>query len=403
MNKTRKHKRTVKHHKNNKRPSRRHTQTYKNQKTPTIPEDTYRAKNRRSKRLLSFFKRSKERNSDYASYAPTINEELITLQSTERNELYDCNIINAYNLKEPLRIGIPGKFYGKTCFDYHSKEAQKYLLHNLAANKHVDVTKIIPPMQIDSNCWFNVFFVMFFISDKGRKFFHFFRELMIKGKQKNGNIVNENLRNAFALLNFGIDAALTGNKFAYELNTNSIIHQLYKSIPKTYRPRYPYIVDVDEAGSPLLYYTSIINYLNNNSIILLLNRNTNNTWKTQLGKSLEKMTHLPHIIVFEITDKDASAFNTKPVSFTINEATYMIDSASVRDISKRHFCATLTCDGKEIAYDGMSFHRLEPFEWKHKMNSDYNWKFEGTKDDDGRYLLWNFTKCYQMLMYYRVA
>jgi hypothetical protein len=293
--------------------------------------------------------------------------------------------------------------YGKTCFNYHSAEAQKYLLHNLSANKHVDITKIIPPMQIDSNCWFNVFFVMFFISDKGRKFFHFFRELMIKGKQQNGNVIDENLRNAFALLNFGIDAALTGNKFAYELNTNSIIHQLYKSIPKSYRHRHPYIVDVDEPGNPLLYYSSIINYLNNNSIILFLNHNSNNNWKAQLAKSLGKMTHLPHIIVLEISDKDAPIFNTKPISFNINEATYMIDSASIRDISKRHFCATLTCDGKEIAYDGMSFHRLEPFEWKHKMNSDYNWQFEGTKDIDGSPLLWNFTKCYQMLIYYRVS
>ena len=401
MNKTRTRKRKSTHQKLKKRPSLRHKKTYKKlDASYVVPEDTYMGKNRHSKRLFSLFK---ERKYDNVSYAPTINEELITLQSTERNELYDCNIINAYNLKEPLRIGIPGKLYGKTCFDYNSKEAKKYLLHNLAANKHVDITKIIPPMQIDSNCWFNVFFVIFFISDKGRKFFHFFRELMIKGQQQNGDIIHENLRNAFALLNFGIDAALTGNKFAYELNTNSIIHQLYKSIPKTYRQRNPYIVDVDEAGSPLLYYTSIINYLNNNSIILLLNRNTNNTWKTQLAKSLEKMTHLPHIIVFEVTDKDAPIFNTKPVSFTINEATYMIDSASVRDISKRHFCATLTCDSKEMAYDGMSFHRIEPFEWKHKMNTDYNWKFEGTQDVDGSYLLWNFTKCYQMLMYYRVS
>lgn len=381
-----------------KRSSYRHAKTYK---THIPPEDSYKKKKRHSKRLLSFFK--ERNNHDNASYAPTINEELISLQSGDRNKLYDCNIINAYNLKEPLRIGIPGKLYGKTCFNYNSDEAKKYLLHNLAANKHVDITKIIPPMQIDSNCWFNVFFVIFFISDKGRKFFHFFRELMIKGKQQNGDVIHENLRNAFALLNFGIDAALTGNQFAYELNTNSIIHQLYKSIPKTYRQRYPYIVDVDEAGSPLLYYTSIINYLNNNSIILLLNRNSNNTWKTQLGKSLGKLTHLPHIIVLEITDKDAPTFNTKPISFTINEATYMIDSASVRDVSKRHFCATLTCEGKEIAYDGMSFHRLELFEWKHKMNTDYNWKFEGTTDIDGSYLMWNFTKCYQMLMYYRVS
>ena len=89
----------------------------------------------------------------------------------------------------------------------------------------------MPPIQSQSNCWFNAFFVTFFVSDKGRKFFHFLRQLMIEGKQKDGSKIPEKICNAFALLNFGIDACLTGNKFAYELNTNSIIHELYKSIP----------------------------------------------------------------------------------------------------------------------------------------------------------------------------
>ena len=74
----------------------------------------------------------------------------------------------------------------------------------------------------------------------------------------------------------------------------------------------------------------------------------------------------------------------------------------VRDISKQHFCATITCEGKQMGYDGMSFHRLVPLEWKHKMNSNLNWQFEGTKDYDGTPLEWNFTKSYQMLLYYRV-
>jgi hypothetical protein len=111
---------------------------------------------------------------------------------------------------------------------------------------------------------------------------------------------------------------------------------------------------------------------------------------------------LPHIIVLEIYDEFAAEFNKKPVSFTVNDGKYEIDSAVVRDISKQHFCATITCEGKEMGYDGMSFHRLVPLEWKHKMNSNTSWQFEGTKDYDGTPLEWNFTKSYQLLLYYRV-
>jgi len=55
-----------------------------------------------------------------------------------------------------------------------------------------------------------------------------------------------------------------------------------------------------------------------------------------------------------------------------------------------------------MGYDGMSFHRLVPMKWKDNLNSNINWEFEGTTDYDGTSLKWNFTKSYQMLMYYRV-
>jgi hypothetical protein len=225
---------------------------------------------------------------------------------------------------------------------------------------------------------------------------------MIEGKQKDGTIIPEKLQDAFALLNFCIDACLTGNKYAYELDTNSIIHLLYENIPHSYKSKNPYIVDVDKAGNPIYYYISIINYLNNNSIQMLFIRNATATWKDKLLESLKKMTHLPHIIVLEIYDHDAETFKTKPNSFKLNEAKYEIDSAVVRDISKQHFCATITCEGKEMGYDGMSFHRLVSMKWKDNLNSNINWQFEGTNDYDGTPLEWNFTKSYQLLMYYRV-
>ncbi len=336
------------------------------------------------------------------SYSPTINNELVTLKSIPRKELLDCNIESAFNLKEPLQIGIQGHFQDKKCFYYYTPEAKKFLLKNLAADKHIDPSKIIPPIQSQSNCWFNAMFVTFFVSDKGRKFFHFLRQLMIEGKQKDGSAIPDKLRDAFALLNFGVDACLTGNEYAYKLNTNSIIHLLFKGIPESYKQKYPYIVDIDEAGNPLLYYISIINYLNNSSVQMLFIRDANSKWKDKVVESVQKMSHLPHIIVLEVYDEMAGEFNKKPISFTVDDAKYQIDSAVVRDISKQHFCATITCEGKQMGYDGMSFHRLVPLEWKNKMNSNIDWKFEGTNDYDGTPLQWNFTKSYQLLMYYRI-
>ena len=382
--------------KTNKHKHKKHNKTVKH-KHRVIPSSTPYKIRKISNKIAYNLSQDKK-----SSYSPTINRELVSLKSIPRKELFDCNMEEAFNLKEPLKIGIPGKLYGKNCFTYNTPEAKKFLLQNLAADKHIDPKKIVPPIQSQSNCWFNAMFVTFFVSDKGRKFFHFFRQLMIEGKQRNGSVIPEKIRNAFALLNFGIDACLTGNKFAYTFDTNSIIHQLYKSIPDSYKKNTPYIVDIDQPGNPLLYYVSIINYLNDNSIMVLLIRDANSNWKHRVSEAVTKMIHLPHIIVLEVYDEMATEFNKKPVSFTVNDGKYEIDSAVVRDVSKQHFCSTITCEGKQMGYDGMSFHRLVPLEWKHKMNSNLNWQFEGTTDYDGSPLEWNFTKSYQMLLYYRV-
>jgi hypothetical protein len=337
------------------------------------------------------------------SYSPTINQELVTLKSIPRNPIYDCNNKKAFDLSEPLKIGVPGYIYGKNCFLYNSPQAKKYLLRNLEANKHINPATIVPPIQSMANCWFNSMFVTFFVSDKGRKFFHFFRQLMIEGKQKTGKFIPGKLRDAFALLNFGIDACLTGNSFAYELNTNSIIHQIYSGIPNNYKSKYPIIVDIDKPGNPVIYYLSIINYLNNNSIETLFLREVSNNWKAVASLYMKNMKHLPHIVIIEILEKQAATFDKKPLSFTINNARYKLDSTVVRDTTKQHFCATITCENKEYSYDGMSFSRLTKLEWKNKLNSkNFTWKFEGSNNVDGTPLEWNYTKCYQLLLYYRV-
>ena len=363
----------------------------------TTPLDVQKVSDRIAKGL--FFHKKTSRN----SYSPTINQDLVSLKSIPRKEIEHCNTREAFALKEPLQIGIPGTLFGKKCFNYNTIQAKKYLLRNLAANKHVQPMKIVPPIQMQANCWFNAMFTTFFVSDKGRKFFHFFRQLMIEGKQKNGNTIGESLKNAFALLNFGIESSLFGNKYAYELNTNNVIQQIYLSIPTKYKANYKYIADVNQSGNPILYYLSIINYLNNNSLLLhYLNSATSNTWKPQLQQRINGTRHLPHIIVLEVYDDESTKFKTKPLSFTIQNATYKLDSAIIRDKTKQHFCATITCEGEEMGYDGMSFKRLVSLTWKDKLNSNYFWQFEGSNNSDGTPLEWSFTNGYQMLMYYRV-
>lgn len=367
-------------------------------KKATIRKKPFKRYNRTIKRyypgeLLFMNKRTT------GSYSPTINKELVTLESIRRENIQSCNIEAAYQLKEPLKIAIPNK---QICVDYYTPEAEKILLHNLKANKHVNPQQIVPPVQSHGNCWFNAFFVTFFVSDKGRKFFHFLRQLMIKGTQKNKTPMPANLRNAFALLNYGVDCGLRGDDFAYKLDTNSIIVELFKQIPDDYKAQNESIVNIDAAGNPLLYYMSIINYLNNNSIQLLFLRGADNEWKNKIGESFTRMRHLPHFIVLEFFESEASKCKTKPVSFSVHNTKYAIDSAVIRDTKKEHFCAAITCEGQEMGYDGMSFHRLTGFPWKHNLNTDITWKFEGSNHANGTPMEWNFMSCYQMLIYYRV-
>ena len=221
-------------------------------------------------------------NNNIASYTPTINKDLVSFVSAKREPVYNCNNQDAFLLKAPLQIGIPGYIYGKYCHHYNSLEAKKFLLKSLRANKHVKPEKIIPPIQALGNCWFNTMFVTFFVSDKGRKFFHFFRQLMIEGKQKSNQMIPEKLRDGFALLNYSIDACLSGNTYAYILNTNTIIKQIYDALPADYKEHYKYIKDVDEAGNPMRYYLSLINYLNNKDLQVSFFSNVKETLRNQI-------------------------------------------------------------------------------------------------------------------------
>ena len=345
------------------------------------------------------------------SYSPSINNQLVTLKSISRKPLIDCNTNKAFSLKDNqiLEINIDNK-----CYPYSSSIAKKFLLKNLSANKHINPKNIITPIQALGNCWFNTMFVTLFVSDKGRKFFHFFRQLMIEGKTSdNDKSIPKNLKNGLALLNYAIDACLTGNEFAYKMDTNTIIKDIYNNIPSKYKDVLPYITNIKEAGNPIRYYGSLIYYLHDKSIQMAFISSCNKTWKTQLLTKLKEYkpndnykpqdNYKPHLIILEFFDDESKVVTNKATKFALpNGANYKLDSCIIRNTKGHHFSSLLTCEKKEYGYDGMSFHRLVPLSWKKNLNKDFVWKFEGSTDNDDELLEWNFRSGYQMLVYYRI-
>ena len=326
------------------------------------------------------------------SYTPTINQQLVsfksaTVSATSRREgtRNKREKITQCSLEPILKINIGG-----TCHPYNSAVVKKYLLKRLSRNKHVDPDIIITPKQAAANCWFNTMFVSLFVSDKGRKFFHFLRQLMIEGKQINGQVIPANLSQGFSLLNFAIEASLSGTEYAYKLNTNIIISQIYKSIPENYKNKLPFLTKVGNAGNPLRYYMSLMSYLENRALQLLFCETLD---ISVIREKMTRLTHIPHIIVVELFE---GSQDTRPLKFSIDQVTYALDSSVVRDISKSHFCAMITCEGQEMGYDGISHSRMVPMEWKPWLNTDTQWKFVGNT------MKWSFLQSYQMLMYYRI-
>lgn len=377
------------------------------EKYTIIPNTTPNAINEISKQI-SLEIENKNDNPDsfiIKSYSPSVNQELVSLKSLTRETINDCNTEAAFLLQEPLKIGITDTIKDKSekiCYPYYEPKAIQFLLNNLMANKHVNPDKIITPIQAESNCWFNTMFVSLFISDKGRKFFHFFRQLMIEGKQINGKPVPEKLKNGFALLNYAIEACLTGNKNAYTIDTNAIIKELYGTIPNEYKKQLPYFTATKEAGNPIRYYGSLIYYLNNKSLDLLFVSDANTNWKKMITEKMkQKQMDNPHLIILEFFDDKSNKVVNKKSHFTIDDKKYVLDSCIIRNTKRHHFSSLLTCEKTEMAYDGMSFHRLVKMEWKKNINKNHVWRFEGSTDGYGKQLEWNFLNGYQMLIYYR--
>lgn len=353
------------------------------------------------------------------SYSPSINKRLVSLKNTVAYDLFGCKSASLADSLLTVNIGTLNK---PKCVSYNNKLAVKKLLKNLKASVNLDCSKIIPPKQLKSNCWFNTMFMVFFISDKGRKFFRFFRQLMIEGKQINGKAIPTNLAMAFFMFNMAIEASynLTEHTktIAYNFDTNLLIKNIYNSINKGNIHPNKNIRKVGESGNPLDYYLSIMHYLDNTSIKLkiiefwhdIVERNiiqkysklsASNKAINLLLSDVLMQDSLPHILVLEYSDNNSNNIDDKNKQLIINTKSgnikYILDSIIIRDTSQQHFCALLTCNGIEMSFDGASYSRMTPFKWKDKINLNKDWTFKADYD-----LKWNFRNGYHMAFYYRI-
>ena len=352
-----------------------------------------------------------------SSFSPEINKKLVTkrksIPGSAINEITSCINFDKY-------VGQGPKVFvkGVGCKPYFSAKAQDTLMKALSySRKNLKMSEVIAPKQAQSNCWFNTMFMTFFVSDKGRKFYKFFRQLMITGKKADGTIIKPpRLQNAFASLNLAIEASLSGSSSFDNFNTNLLIKQIYSGIPSKFRMKA--IKNAGVANNPLAYYQAIMYYLNTENV-KLANIFFNDPGRVFRGYIENEINYyvkkqggsIPEVLAIEVPDKistESSPSSHKPnmLSFpNVNgeNITYKLDSAVVRDTKKKHFCCVLEIGGKQCGFDGASFRKLSEFNWKPLLNSDKDWTFEGstwggtTKD-----ILWNFKNGYQILFYYRI-
>ena len=354
------------------------------------------------------------------SYSPTINKEIDRLAITPHDDL-----ITWLCKEDQINITKDIKDKGR-CVGWKTKKAQQYLLDNLRSKRKINAADIIGPQQSWDNCWFNTFFMMFFISDKGRKFMKAFRETMITGvvpgtKKK---AFPDALRYPFWLLNKFITASLIGKKdvelYASLMDTNDIIEKIYKKLKRYSGKReldYHNVRNVKEAGNPISMFLAIVSYFYTQYSIggfgvhsyqishsyndfMALSKKNSRVYNEVLRKK-------PHMIIIDVSDQTTNGEKPngkeakvkdfkKKLKFKIGTMEYKLDSLGIRDNKQHHICALVTLNGEDYMFDGENHTPLRKRKWRHLLNKNQNFKI--TPDISEQY---NLTKGYQCLLYYR--
>jgi hypothetical protein len=346
------------------------------------------------------------------SFSPLINAKLKTMRPGKITSIMGCGLKD--NLERTaagvvFRVNIGENENGSPiCVPANSFRGRKIMLHNLSHEKPLNIKNIIPPMQKHSNCWFNTMFMTFFVSDKGKKFMRFFRQLMIEGKLLDGKLIKpKRLSDTFLLFNAAIEACYnhigTSDDSSIALNTNNIIDNIYKSIPSSFSKNHEGIKQVDQYGNPYSFYKDLTTYLGteNRSAPKITTfkyvADVNNFYRN----NHEKINTQYDVIIIQLTDSGARGRATPQGTFPFkkevifNNANYKLDSFIARDTEMQHFCCGITCNKKQYLFDGAAFSKLQPKKWSKYTRKNKSWSIGKTK------IKWNLKTGYSMLLYYR--
>jgi hypothetical protein len=266
------------------------------------------------------------------------------------------------------------------------------------------------PKQRSGNCWFNVMFMSFFISDNGFKYTRPLRRLMIRGERlskseaKSGTgstrpRIHKSLQMSFLKLNACIQASVDCTDKSYPLlkDTNFFIGDIANIIQnKSYSV---YRVDEEEGGNPIHYYRVILSYLLNIDFRNTNNRHFYHTHSLSTFHAVKNDSKLldSNIFTFEYTFTTPEMNDVKVLSFENNGHTYVLDSIIISN--DEHYISFLTVNGKEYAFDGESYSRVVPMKWKHRIRDRKRFNLTGKSLKDGSF---SFSYGSQILFYCRV-
>ena len=351
--------------------------------------------------------KKKSGNKVILSRSPSINKllDVTSLVSNKPNNINLCN--NLFKLK----VNVNNK---SRCLNYNDKHVINFLLNNLKSSKRLDPAHFISPKQIMSNCWFNTMFVTFFFSDKGRKYFRFFRNLMITGKKYDNTYISDTkIRKLLFALNLFIEASYNQkntllfdniNYLTNNLNTNFFIKEIYDNINKDNLENS--IPNIKDAGNPLVYYKTIIKYLKYDVLKILNLYIYNKKNIIDLFNYYLKNNNIPDIIVIEDFESTSHFETGYTIKLDQNIYNYSLDSIIITNKdhfdknANSHFVSLATINKKEYKFDGSSYSKLSLFNWKSLINKNKDWTF---KENPNYYPeKYNFTKGYKLMFYYRI-
>ena len=350
------------------------------------------------------------------SFSPIVNKNLdvTSLKTLKYRSIKLCDSL--------LEINV-GTASEPNCLNFTTAEVKKFLLKNLKSSKHLKPERFIAPKQLHSNCWFNTMFVTFFFSDKGRKFFRFFRNLMITGKkQDNIKLEDPELKKLLFIFNLYIEASYNQSsnktlnnkanlheqvkKLTSKLDTNYLIKNIYNRI-KHNKPHYD-LPDIDEAGNPLEYYKTIMQYLKYD-VLNIINLTVNKNYKL-IYDSIDEVLNenydtVGDMIVIEDHESGMEYETSYELEFNGKKYKYVLDSIILTNTGHyipskdSHFVSVLTINKVGYKFDGSSYSRLSKYDWKPLINTNKDWSFKENPDYYPE--KYNFTKAYKILFYYR--